>query len=233
LATTTNLAQLEIHLRTVFTELFKTAEFKEEAKLAGEEMKKSVISKMGSSKYDYLQSGELMRVAKDDVPWVEANRTGSKANIGYGDIEGWNDETKRGPQRGKFTTASGKEITVRLRPEPTLPSWIVMEFGRRPQPVDKVPKDFQVPYAQRDASKKFLFGPSTSTHFRKNIFFMSPFNITGNKEEARTHPGIKAGKFFREGLKSSQPKVEEKLGEAIEVSLRALSVRYGGEVRRL
>jgi hypothetical protein len=218
-----NIVQLQIHLKNMFNELLKTTSMKSHGKMAGEHMKQSVIGKVGSK---YNQSGTMRRLLRTEVPIVQANKTGSKLNIGLGDIDEWNDETRRGPQRAVFTLANGGQKTVGLRPEPVLPAWIIMEFGRRPANTTAIPKDFQVPYTNRDSSKQFMFGPSNSYHFRKPVFFMT------NQQGAtpRTHPGVPAGRFFREGLKESQEEVNKIIGQGLEESMRELAIRYGGTV---
>ncbi len=225
----TNIDDILHQLKQMHKDVLKTESFRQGAKNAGEAMKVRVLNGIASSGYDYLQSGSLLRVVKGDMPHVEVNKTGSSAKIGFGDIDELNIETRRGPQRGVFTNKDGHTLSIGLRPEPSLPSWIIMEFGRRSGSgagAKGIPKAFQVPYTTRDSSKQFLFGPSQSYHFNKRILFMT--NKTDGRN--RTHPGVRAGHFFRDGLRNSQSDVKQLLGEALKESMKEVASRYGWRV---
>ncbi|WP_336784160.1 hypothetical protein [Paenibacillus illinoisensis] len=225
----TNIDEILNHLKQMHKEVLRTESFKQGAKGAGEAMKARVVNSLSSSGYDYLQSGTLLRVVKGDVPHVEVNKTGTKAQIGFGDIDELNMETKRGPQRGIFTDKDGATRSIGLRPEPSLPAWIIMEFGRRAgggAGAKGIPKAFQVPYTARDSSKQFLYGPSQSYHFNKRILFMT--NKTDGRN--RMHPGVRAGHFFRDGLRNSQDDVRQLLGDALKESMKEVAGRYGWRV---
>jgi hypothetical protein len=229
---TTNLSDLQNHIRKVFGELLTTNALDSYAKQAGLSMKEEVIEKMSRAGHDYYQSGTMMRLMKSELPRIHLNNTKTKMTIGLGEVDEWNWETKRGPQRATFMIPdTGEEKTIRLRPEQDLPAWIIMEFGRRQGNgvgATGIPKDFLVSYTARDQSKEHMFGPSSSYHFRKPVFFMT--HKQKSDAPASIHPGIKAGNFFRDGLKASQEDVQNKLALGIEASLNEIAAKYGGRV---
>jgi hypothetical protein len=227
-----NINELEAHLKQVFGELLKTEIANSFAKKAGQVMKENVQKQLNSKGYSYNQSGALRGTLQRDVPFVQTNKTGSKISIGFGDLDEWNIETLRGPQNAVFDLGDGRTKNVRLRPEPTLPSWIIMEFGRREGNGTGLPPDmpdmFKVGYGGRDSDKKFMFGPSLSYHFRKPVFFMT--REKEGEKHGETHPGIREGRFFRDGLKNSQEEVYELMLEGLRQSMIEVAARYGGTV---
>lgn len=225
---TSNIAQLENVIREFASNLLKTSEFKQNAFAAATEMQKSVMAHLNGS--DLVQTGRLKQIIrqKNNIG-VEINKTGSKAFIGAVDIDELNVETLRRGQRATFGNK-----TISLHGERDLPAWIIMEFGRRSGTgvsSSGIPKEFQVSYSGRDADKAFLFGPSSSRHFRKPVFFMTTMNNAS--EPAREHPGVQGRKFFQKGLADSKDRVNEKLGIALYASAVALAQRLGGEVLML
>jgi hypothetical protein len=237
----TNIEELKLHLKKVFGEMTQTKEFEEFAYKAGDAIKDSVIRKTKTNgQYNYIQSGRLLRTLRTNEPELQVNKTGSKAVIGYGYIDDFNQQTKRGPQKAVFKQFNGDEIKIGLRPEPSLPNWIIAEFGRRAgtgAAPTGIPQEFLVPYAARDQEKKFMVGPSISFHNRKPVFFMANFSNTSRSSAMnglglKTHPGIHEGRMFRDGLREAQEKINLNLGEALYHSLESLASKYGGEVHR-
>lgn len=225
-----NIESLLAHMKELHKNVLRSQAMKEGAKSAGAAMKGSVIKGLSSAGYDYRQSGTLLRVIKGDVADMQVNKTGTSLKIGFGDIDELNYETKRGPQRGIFSKKDGSTQSIGLRPEPSLPSWIIMEFGRKAGNgvgMKGIPKAFQVSYTPRDPNKQFMFGPSKSMHFNKRILFMTERQGDG---VPRTHPGIRAGRFFRDGLKNAKDDIDAHLSHALREAFREVAGKNGWRV---
>ncbi|MNV21229.1 hypothetical protein D3C71_1121590 [compost metagenome] len=106
-----------------------------------------------------------------------------------------------------------------------------MEFGRKGTggKAGSVPSFIkkEITYSPRD-SKTLMFGPSESRHNSKPIMFMTNKKIMeehGHKsaKSLAKHPGIREGRFFRDGLKSAEPSIQMILGNGIQDSLRFLT----------
>jgi hypothetical protein len=235
----TNIDELVKNLQGFFSEAMKTNTFVSYAQKAGDSMKDHVIAKArGNGEYSFIQSGRLMRTLKTNDAEVKTNKTGSKATIGYGYVDDFNQQTKRGAQVA--ITRYGQEIG--LRPEPSLPDWIIVEFGRKPGvgvSAGNIPSEFQVSYVARDPNKQFVTGPfQTLYHMRKPIFFMTSYKNHGVLSNGmgvapRTHPGIHEGRIFRDGLANSKESINQYIGEGLYESTKELSRKYGGTVERL
>lgn len=226
----TNFDELERHLKHVFTKLFQTQSFQKEASFIGEAMRRNVLNIMNNSYYDYSQSGNLRHIIKttDDGYYV----TKTRAVIGFGGLDDLNAFTKRKGQRAVFFDGTDYRKEIRLRAEPSLPSWIIAEFGRKAgegTSTSGIPKEFIVPYAPRE-SKSFMFGPSDSRHYRKRIYFMANRkNLTkpfpSEPVDNFRHPGVHRGRIFSRGLERSKYEINELFTSAINASLKEL----GGE----
>jgi hypothetical protein len=235
--TTTNIADLEKHLKSVFEELLKTKSFERKAVMIGDTLQNSVINMLDSGRYDYNQSGNLRHLIKtSDSGWKV---TKTKVSVGFGSLEDLSDPrfAKRQPQRAVFNSGTDYKKTIVFGSEPDLPEWIIAEFGRKRgtggSNTSGIPKEFLVSYSSRDSSKEFMMGPSDSRHFRKNIYFMASRNKIQSMfpsepiSDLRRHPGVVAGHIFSSGLSMSIPKVREQFEEAIRDSLIELSNKYG------
>jgi hypothetical protein len=229
----TNIDELKAHLEKVFSTMYTTGEFTQYANNAGDAMEEGVIERLNSGIYDYNQSYALKRTINTDKPEVlSKGGRGSSVKIGYGNIDDFNQQTLRGPQRATFIGSDGSKLTIGLRPERELPSWIIMEFGRKAgsgSSSSQIPEEFKVAYSARQ-SKPYLVGPSTSLHSRKPVFFMASLQgKSSNMKSDRGHPGVHEGRIFRGGLELATPKIIENILAGTEASLRL----FGGEVEKL
>ncbi len=233
---TTNFNELVNHITRVNKGLFKNAEFTTHAQKAGDAMQKEVQKAMKNvGGMDYHQSYQLKRTMSTQTADWKVSET--KANIGFGEINDLNKQTKRKAQRATFSNPDGSTRTIKLRPEQDLPSWIIMEFGRKgtSQKGSTVPSFIkkEINYSPRE-KKDVLFGPSTSLHMRAPIFFMTNKEMLskhhGIKSDKgfKSHSGIREGKFFRNGLINARPAIQKALADGIEASLRANIAKLGG-----
>lgn len=237
----TNIDQLVMKLQSFFEDLLLTQEMKDFGSAAGHAMKVNVIDALG----DHVQSGQLRRALWSEEP--EVKTSGPKATkkktltIGYGDNDNGGvglgplgAETLRSGQNAQFWV-DDKVKNIKLRGEKDLPSWIILEFGRRAgngQSAAGIPSEFVVPYTPRDQSKAFLVGPSVSFHFNKPVFFMSRFDRGGGfQDPVRYHPGFAGIHFFQNGLKNSKEEVNDLILDGLVASARTLAKKYGGEVK--
>lgn len=227
--TTTNIDELLKHLKQVYGSLFRTKEFERYAAKAGDKIQEEVLQALKSNKagYNYRQSSALRRTLSTQTADYITGRSSMK--IGFGYIDDLNRSTKRGAQRAIFP---GIPEPIRLKPERELPSWVIMEFGRkgtanRPSAVPSFIKK-EISYSPREP-KSLLFGPSESYHFSKPVFFMTNKEALKSHGQsikgAQKHPGIREGRFFRDGLKQAIPQIQLILGEGIEASLQSLKNR--------
>jgi hypothetical protein len=224
----TNFNELEAHLKQVFDNIFRTESFQKEASFIGEKMRKNVFTAMDRSSHDYNQSGNLRHILRttDDGFYVTKTRT----VIGFGGIDDLNAFTKRQGQRAVFFDGTNYRKEIRLRAEPSLPSWIIAEFGRKAgsgTSTGEVPSEFLVAYKTRE-DKQYLFGPSDSRHFRKRIYFMASRKMFKRAfpsepvDNFRQHPGVTAGHIFSKGLEISIPDINDSFSKAINNSLDEL-----------
>lgn len=234
---TTNIDELLNHIRKLNKGIFTNSEFTKHAQKAGDIMQSEVQNAMKNvSGMDYHQSYQLKRTIGSQT--ADFKVTNSRAIIGFGQIDDLNQQTKRRAQRGTFISASGETRIVKLRPERDLPSWVIMEFGRKgtAQSGAKVPSFIskEIHYSPRP-SKKFMVGPSESLHFRAPIFFMTANTQSQDKDKSRAtmklreHSGIREGKMFRTGLKNAIPKIQEELAKGIMESLKSNIKQHGGK----
>jgi hypothetical protein len=236
----TNVDELKAHLKAVYGKMFTSKEFERRAFQAGEKMQESVQQAMANSSHDLQQSYRLKREISTETPDVFSAPT--KVRIGFGHIPSLNKYTLRPPQRGTFIIG-GQVKTIRLVGEKELPSWIIMEFGRKgtSYKASTVPSFIkkEISYSTRE-DKPFMIGPSTSSHFKNHIFFMANkgmlakhhSEIPSNEHKRfKRHPGIKESAFFRDGLENSKQKVFNELSVGIYHSLVSLSRKNGGTGR--
>lgn len=234
----TNMDEVIKNVQALFSEMLSTDTMVSIAKATGQNLKYNTIDHMKNSQTGRLKTALNYEQVKVNPPGrITATTKTATLRIGFGDFETLTQETLRDFQKATFKI-DGVEKTFWLRNEKFLPSWIIMEFGRRAgsgvgTPAD-MPKMFHLkeehsptvwrgPYGDR-GKKEFLFGPSENRIFKKPVFFMT------SAKTGRTHPGIQAQKFFRKGLKDSEEALNEDLALALRESVRELTSKYGGEV---
>lgn len=239
----TNHAELAAHIKYIHTGLFRNSEFTKHALKAGDAMKKETQKAMKSvSGMDYHQSYQLKRTISTQPSHYKS--TDTKVSIGFGQIDDLNQQTTRKAQKAIFKNPDGSARTIKLRPEADLPSWVIMEFGRKGtgNKSPTVPSFIrrEINYSPRE-QKTILFGPSTSLHMRAPVFFMTnramlqKYHGVKSDKGFRQHPGIREGKFFRAGLKNAKEEIHRELANGIEESLRANLAKLGvrGTVTRI
>lgn len=233
----TNMNEVIKNVQALFNEILSTDTMVSIAKATGQNLKYNTIDHMKNSQTGRLKTALNMEQVNIKKPGkISATTKTAKLTIGYGDIEALTFETLREWQKAVFKNPDGTDRTIWLKPEKFLPSWIIMEFGRRAgsgvgMPAN-MPKMFDLGKVggigayDSDSSKQFLFGPSKNRIYKKHVFFM-----TNRKEStSRTHPGIKAQEFFRKGLADSKEALNEDISLALRESARELASKYGGEV---
>jgi hypothetical protein len=235
----TNIGDLLIHLeKNVFKMMFKTQSMRKRSMQIGDSLQKGVLDniKRGGS----VQSSTLHQNLEGQLP--EEKSSPSSIKIGFGDID-ITGEAKRPSQKASFSLSRHSKtrrltvFQVNLAPERELPSWVILEFGRKSgvggASPKGIPKNFLVSYTPRDQQKNMLIGPSLTSHSKKPVFFMGTTrkdgyksNIAKSKLDARPHPGIRARKIFRDSLKTRKDIINVLFSMGIRESLRELGNRH-------
>lgn len=222
---TSNLGDLEAHIKNKFQNMFKSEEIHGAGKEVHETLYKNVDKRLRTSTYDYNQSGDFREAMQEESRNYDAQIGRSSIKVGFGYIEeggGLNDPLyMRQEQTATFLTDSknNKVVSLRLRAEKQMPKWIVLEFGTRDR-ADKMPASFKVSYTRRD--KQNMIGPSlrAPSGHSKSVFAMVSDKglgrIFGNNVKPHRHRGTKGGRFFRKGLEDSKEDIQGIYGRAIQ-----------------
>lgn len=241
---TSNISELEKHLKTVFQGMFQSQEMQDAGKKVYDTMYTNVRARMESTGYDYKQSGDFLRAFDDEKKgFSKDNNTKNSMTVGFGDITGGgglNDPNyMRQEQTAMFTNgitmmANGSlqpNISmVTLKAETQMPKWIVLEFGTGPQ-AQELPPQFAIGYTRKSDSN-LMYGPSynTPSGLNKRVFAMlnaeQVAKLRGEDKESlsynRTHPGTRPGMFFQNGLKDSKDQIYREFGKGIESYLKSM-----------
>lgn len=210
----------------------KSEELKQAGKEASDIMGRHVLDQIGGkSGYDYEQTGDFHKMLSTEARGGDIKQTPTKMTAGVFYIPEMNDgiEAKRNFQTQKHWIGSrmhGRYVTINLKQENQMPKWIIAEFGMGGlAEKTKMSKDFQITYTPR-SGKPYMFGPSSDnvSDGNKHGYFMvgrkGLMGLLGNRAESntsfRTHPGIRAGKIFSSGLKSSKEEVNQAIAEGIQ-----------------
>jgi len=236
----TNFTQLKMHLKKKFgKDFFESQEINRASKEVHTVMYRNVMNNLNKTGYDYNQTGDFLSMLRNESKGFHAQTSSSSVKVGFGDLMDFNDTIyMRQIQKHKIS-AWGKYVTITTKAETQMPKWIIAEFGRSgsTQKADKLPKQFAVNYSRR-LGKDMLMGPSGTMRtltqnaesaktprapktsggfgYRKPTYLMmSPKTGANYGVPARSHPGIKPGRFFSGGLRDSREIIIEKYGDAI------------------
>lgn len=234
-----NIDDLVKTIRSDIQGMFGSPEMEQAGRNAYDIMYKNVRNRMKTTGYDYDQSGRFKEAMDDEKKGFDKDsRTKNSMNIGFGYIgegeEGLNDSAfMREQQQASFYIGHGhlrgNWITMNLKAETQMPKWIVLEFGTKDK-ADAIPDSFKVSYSPRP-DRSIMFGPSDGapTGLKKHIYMMvDPKNhakigngnwySSGDENDfsdANKHPGVRPGRFFRNGLEDSKLPIYDALGEGL------------------
>lgn len=224
--TTSNIGELETHLKQMFNGMLSSPELKEASREVHRTMGNAVMSKWHS--LNRRRTGgfeELLQIEINDTPPVE--NTTRVLTIGFGRFETmtYDLEAKRLTEY-QWHYVNGVKKLITLHEEKELPKWIIAEFGAWGVG-DTIPEQFKLSYTRRP-ERQFLYGPSAGRPIGANgkvadtdksklgFFMASKSFVESQGVEPRRHSGIKAGHIFSGGLKDSKQEVFEDLYKGIE-----------------
>lgn len=243
----TNIDQLIKTVRADVQGMFTSPEMESSGRNAYDIMYKNVRNRMKTTGYNYLQSGDFLEAMDDERKGFDKeNRNKNSMTVGFGLIGeglGLNDPSyMRQEQNATFYVSHGhlrgNFIYMHLKAETQMPKWVVLEFGTKGKG-DGVPDQFKINYSPRP-DKSIMFGPSKSvpTGLNKKVYMMvNPENHAkvGNgkwyskgdesnfSEDVNQHPGVRAGRFFRNGLEDSKLPIYEELGKGLKQYFNRIS----------
>lgn len=242
----TNIDQLVKIIRSDIQGMFSSPEIEKAGRDAYDIMYKNVRNRMKATGYSYDQSGDFQQAMDDEKNnYDKTDVTKNSKNIGFGYVEegvaGLDDRAyMRQEQIATFVSDqghfAGQRITLHLKAETEMPKWIVLEFGTLDK-ADPIPDQFKVTYTPRP-DKEVMFGPSerVPSGLKKKVYAMiseqqhakignGQWYSKGDEDDIihNRHNGVRAGRFFRDGLEDSKAPVFDALGRGIEEYLSRIN----------
>lgn len=233
---TSNVDELVKHLNFVFQGMFDSDEIEQSGRNVYDILYSSVSARLRDTGYDYHQSGDFLEMMEDEKKGFQKdNKSKQSITVGFGSLDQLNDPNyMRQEQTGLFFNgrydSNGRPMgtPMHLKAETQMPKWVVLEFGTGDGAV-KLPSQFNINYTRRP-DKDIMYGPSMSapSGLSKPIFAMlsgeqvAKFRGEDKPTYDKRHKGVRAGRFFQNGLDDAKPQIAVEFGKGIRNYLKSM-----------